>query len=351
MKISFIINEPVQDANGGYKMVYMYANSLVHSGHDVSIYYLCRKGRLFTNYRMPFGVKLEVARFLARKGPKWFSLDKKVNGIVITKISNETINNADAVIATAVNTALPVSKLNANKGEKAYFIQDFENWEISDEEVYDTYALGMKNIVVSKWLKEIVDKYSKEEAIVVSNGIDTNIFYNKNHKRKKHSIVLQYRKKAYKGPEYAMETIKKLNTIYPDLSVSIISVDTPPVDLPSCCIYYQSITPEKVAEINNTCSVFMCTSIKEGYGLPGLEAMACGCVVCSSGYKGVFEYAENEINSLISPVKDSDEMVKNICRAFEDDALRNRIIENAILTGKEKSQEKMAALFESILIS
>lgn len=350
MKISFVINEPVQDATGGYKMVYMYANSFVQAGHEVSIYYWCRRGRLFTNYRFPFFVKMKIACYLAKKGPKWFELDKRIKGIAVKKITNMTIDKTDVVIATAVNTATPVYNLDINKGKKAFFIQDFENWEISDVEVCKTYSLGMKNIVVSNWLKEIVDKYSINESVVISNGIDTSIFHDEGKERDNHSLVLQYRKTAYKGPEYSLDAIVKLNKLYPDLSVSMISVDEPPINLPSCCKYYQSISPDKVAEINNLSNVFICTSIKEGYGLPGLEAMACGCVVCSSAYQGVFEYAIDRENALLSPIKDVDAMVKNICKVFDNRDIREKLITKSKITSADKSQNKMAELFINVLM-
>lgn len=345
MRVSFVINEPVQDATGGYKMVYMYANSLVELGQSVSIYYWCRRERLFTNYNVPFTAKYQVAALLSAKGPKWFKLDRRVRGKAVKEITDDTIEDADIVIATAVNTAMPVSSLSEKKGKKAYLIQGFENWEYGDKYVYNTYTLGMTNIVVAKWLKDIVDCYAHKPSIVISNGIDTNIFYNQKLTRKRHSIVLQYRNTACKGPEYALQTIQRLQEIYEDLHVSVISTNEPPADLPSCCDYFQSISPEKVAQLNNESEVFICTSVEEGYGLPGLEAMACGCAVCSSGYRGVLEYAIDGVNALLSPVRDVDSMVKNVCAVFENEDLRRRISASANSTAKEKNQSSANKLF------
>ena len=78
--------------------------------------------------------------------------------------------------------------------------------------------------------------------------------------------------------------------------------------------------------------------------------MACGCAVISSSYKGVLEYAVDGENALLSPVRDVDAMVANIVKLFEDDELRERIAENGIKTGKERSLEKSAKEFERILI-
>ena len=330
-------------------MVYMYANSLVEMGHDVSIYYWCRLNMLFSNYPLPFSIKFKVAQILSHKGPKWFHLDKRVKGIAIKTVCNSSIADGDIVIATAVNTAIPVYNLESCKGKKAYFIQDFENWEYTDEMVYKTYALGMQSIVVAKWLKDIVDQHSPKQSILISNGIDTKKFFNKGMTRPKHSIALQYRDAPYKGPQLAIDAVKRLYEIYPDLTVNVISINAAPADLPECCRFYHCISPENVAELNNCSEVFMCTSAEEGYGLPGLEAMACGCAVCSTKYKGIMEYATDGVNALLSPVGDIDTLVHNICSVFESDSLRMRLANNAIATGTYKSHTNMASLFEHTL--
>lgn len=79
----------------------------------------------------------------------------------------------------------------------------------------------------------------------------------------------------------------------------------------------------------------MCSSINEGYGLTGLEAMACGCALCSSEYPGVYEYAKDGYNALLSPIKNSEALANNVSRIFEDDDLRNNLVNN----GQESIKE------------
>lgn len=352
MKISFVINEPVQNATGGYKMVYMYANSLAERGHRVSIYYQCKKERLFSNYKIPFCFKMPIASYLAQRGPKWFKLDSRVDGFAINEINDISIDDNDIIIATAVDTAEKVNNLSQSKGKKFYFIQDYENWNFSDEYVLQTYSLGMKNIVVSKWLKDIVDRYSSEESYLISNGIDTNIFYDKKLFRDNHSVVFQFRDVAmeYKGGMYSIECIEKLKKVYPDLKVRVISTNERPSVMPKFCEYYKSITPEQVSDINNRSEVFICTSVNEGFGLPGLEAMACGCAVCSTSYKGVYEYAEDGFNALLSPIRNVDDMVSNIIEIFKNADLKKRLSSNAIETGIKHSHDLMSDEFENLLL-
>lgn len=351
MEISLVMHFYPMIAGGGPKVIHEYANELVEDGHKITFYYCYYENKKLTRIPMPSTIRFLIQKFrVEHEKLKWIDLDKRIEKRLIKKINDESIKNSDIIIATTIETSKPIGLLDTSKGRKFYFIQDFENWNCSDEEVYASYNLRMTNIVVAKWLKEIVDKHSSTPSYLVSNCIDTNIFHDKGDKRRRHSIVFHYRSADYKGPWYAIETVRKLKEKYCDLMVDVISTEDKPEELPNFCTFHHALSPLEISEINNKTEVFMCASVEEGFGLPGLEAMACGCAVISSSYKGVLEYAVDGENALLSPVRDVDAMVANIVKLFEDDELRERIAENGIKTGKERSLEKSAKEFERILI-
>jgi glycosyltransferase involved in cell wall biosynthesis len=351
MKINFVLPDNSNKPIGGIKVVFEYANWLSEHGYDVFLSF----GTLdiFSKFHLPNIIRKPLAIVVSKyiRPNQWFKLNKNIKKYVFYNMNEKRIRNADVVIATAIETAKPVMRLPNSCGKKVYFIQDFENWNCTDEDVYQTYNLGMTNIVVANWLKNIVDAHSKTPAYLVSNCINTQVFNNKGAERIKHSIVFHYRSADYKGPEYAIEAIRILEEKYPDLKVDVISIEDAPNNLPKSCKFHHKLSAEQIAEINNRTQVFMCTSVEEGFGLPGLEAMACGCAVVSSSYKGVLEYAVDGENALLSPVRDVDAMVNNIVRLFEDDELIKRISENGVKTGKERSLEKSAQKFEEVLIN
>ena len=345
MDIIFVLPGIPGSATGGSKVIFEYCNWLAKEGHNVEIDYFHEKR--YESWLANCLWKTNLFYKSKFVEPKWFDLDKKIKTKVVYK-SSDINGEGKIVIATAIETDAIVQQASAAK--KAYFIQDFENWNCSDEEIYASYNAGMTNVVVAKWLKEVVDKHSSTPSYLVSNCINTNIFYDKGGKRRKHSIVFHYRSADYKGPQYALDSIRKLEEKYDDLVVDVISIEDKPENLPKSCVYHQKITPDEVAEINNRTEVFMCTSIEEGFGLPGLEAMACGCAVVSSSYRGALEYAVDGENSLLSPVGDVKTIVENIVMLFEDDNLRRKISEYGVETGKNRSLEKSAKEFERILM-
>lgn len=348
MQVSFILPSLPRQISGGTKIIFEYANYLVEKGDDVTIYYMVDK--CLNKYCIPKIIGMEFGRIVAFRYPKWIKLSNKIQ-IKGVYLANQ-VAKGDIVIATAIRTSFFVKSLSHTCGKKAYFIQGFENWSFSDEEVYQSYQLGMSNIVIARWLKDIVEQKSGQEAFYVSNGIDNNIFFAVNpvKKRKSHTIAFHYRSETIKGATYAIEVIKKIKNKYCDTEVYVIGREERPKELPQWCQYIKNASAQEVAKIDNEVEVFLCTSVSEGFGLPGLEAMACGCALVTTNYLGAMEYAVHGKNSLVEPVKDIEGLTDAVSRLFDDDELRGRISKEAILTGREYSFRNSAIKFRNILI-
>lgn len=344
-KISFVLHDCPKSPNGGTKVIYEYAEYLSRKGYTVTIYY----NWAFNKYHLPLWVRKVIINCVVNYWPTWFHLDRRIKRRNVYSIDDNNIKDADIVIATDIRTAVPVSRLAAQKGKKCYFIQDYENWDNSDNYVNYTYSLGMTNITVANWLKKIADRYGKKPAICVSNSINTDIFNYKNLVHPLHSIAFHYRSDSYKGCEYAIEAVRKLKEKYLDLEVFVVGREDRPKELPDFCSYKKDASAEEVADINNHSTVFICSSTVEGFGLPGLEAMACGCVLVSTRYDGVLEYAKDEVNALLSPIKDADGLVRNTIRIFEDEKLRNNLSRQALLTAESRTLDKSCLAFEQAI--
>lgn len=212
MNICFVLTNYDRRPSGGFKIVYEYANRLCAKRHKVSIFYI--NNTALINKPIPAFTRDPLIALFTRMFPRWFKLDKRIRKVNGRKGYNEYIKDVDVVIATAVQTAEFV-KDNFNC-KKAYFIQGYENWGISDEYVTSTYKLGLKNIVISKWLKGIVDKYSKEPSVLISNPIDINAYKIKNTDRYKHSVAFLNHIGEHKGTQYTIKAIELLKEKYPD---------------------------------------------------------------------------------------------------------------------------------------
>ena len=334
---------------GGYKVVYEYANFLIKNGYDVAIYYDINDGE--NKKHLPKILMRIYRRLFLLNYPYYFKLDKKVKQYGLRKYDKKYIRTSDYNIATAPTTAYGIHKLN-NDSKQLYFIQGYENWGNSEEYLIETYKYNMKKIVVSDWLKDIVKKYSNDEIILIRNGLDLNKFKPlidlKN--RDKFKIAMIYRVGENKACKYGLDAICELKKKYKKLELNVCGDALPKEYLNKAWIHFKKdATENDVIEMLNNSSIYVCTSIFEGFGLPGLEAMACGCALVTTNCKGPREYA-NENNAIICKSKSKKEIYLSIEKYLINDDLRKNHIQNALKTVEkwniEESKEKFAQLLQ-----
>lgn len=319
--------------SGGYKVVYEYANRLSSDGIGVTIIYpnTKRRGKHSLVSRLR-----DVARFVVRginKGYRsaWFTLDRKIRCRYVWTLENARIPNECVCVATAVETAYSLETLRSEgeipeSAKLIYFIQDYENWYATDEEVAASYHFAMKKIVIARWLQSVVESVG-EQAEFVPNGFDFKFFRYSipAERRDRNQIVYMYHVDKRKGVSVAMEAFGIAKRRHPELRVSLFSVYDAPKDLPEWCSFYKKPDQETFNRLYNSAAIYVGSSYVEGWGLTVGEAMQCGCAVACTGNKGYLEMARNEETALVSPVGDAKALAENICRLIEDDALRLRI--------------------------
>ena len=174
--ITFIFPHPVDGPTGGYKVVYEYANRLVTDGYRVNIVY---SGSLFWMKKSLYFKLTNCVRYVERlikgySGRRWFDLDKRVKEHFSFSLNYQHLPKSDIYVATSPYTAMYVKDYPTDR--KYYFIQDYENWgAVTDEILCETYHFSLKKIVISNWLKEIMDEEGVE-CEVIPNGFDFNYF-------------------------------------------------------------------------------------------------------------------------------------------------------------------------------
>lgn len=349
MKICFVLPKFSRLPIGGYKIVFEYANRLDAEGHKVFIVF--KNDDSLASYRLPKWIKKIIANILTSAGPKWFSLNNAITWLSSTQQGSlRKVEDSDVVFATGIQTVEMVKK-NFHKAKKLYLIQGYENWGISEEYLWGSYRCGFTNIVVSNWLKDIVEKYTDQKACLIKNPIDCNLYQCRvrQNDRKPHVLGLLYHTHPLKGLQYAFEAIYKLKERYEDLEVEMFGAHPKPENLPDWIHYSRSLSQSQTVDLYNKVQVFLCASVEEGFGLTGLEAIACGACLVSTAYTGVLEYAENEYNALLSPVKDVDMLVANVSRLFDNEEERIRIAANGIESVKKYSWDVAMQRLNEIL--
>lgn len=77
--------------------------------------------------------------------------------------------------------------------------------------------------------------------------------------------------------------------------------------------------------------------------------MACGAALVTTNFDGAKEYAKNEVNSLVVPVKDWDGISEKVQMLIDDDEYRIRLAQNGVKSANRFSWDKAYNKFSSAL--
>ena len=253
----------------------------------------------------------------------------------------------DVVVTTFWPTAtdwLPAIRRRQPSVRAMYFIQDYEAWFVPEEDhdgrkrIVDSYGLVDGRIVTSHWLarKLLTDGY---QSTVVPIGVDPHVFYPRGPRapRPRRRILVQARPETpWRGWAAAVTTLNLLWQRRDDFEAVLFGCD----DEALCqsgqfldCPHLNAglITSRSaMAALYSRCDLLFDPSHYQAFGLPGLEAMACGIPTVLPADGGLTEYAAHEHNTLLAA--ETGDRVKAIERVFDDDRLRARLVETGLAT-------------------
>ena len=329
MKITFIASGI--GLGGGTKAIFEFANHLHARGHDVSVVYpLISMGRRakWYNLRSLAGRALQVAADVAHGVYiDWFDL--KANLIRVPRLSGRFVPDADIVVATWWETAYYVSEYGSSKGEKFYLVQHYEVWGGPEEKVNNSYKLGLHNIVNSTWLRNILrDKLNAPVEALILHAPDWDQFYPEAVEKNNDivRILIPYRRIEWKGIEDGIKAFEIAREKCPNVRLVMFG-DAPGEDVPNYVEFHQRPSSDELRKIYNSCDILLFPSHCEGFGMPPMEAMACGCAVVSTSVGAIPDYTIPGETALVSPPRSPGLLAENIIRLVEDKDLLKRISE------------------------
>ncbi|MCB2426630.1 glycosyltransferase family 4 protein [Methylophaga sp. TMB456] len=354
MKISFVL--PALNLTGGVRVVGIYSKLLSERGHNVTILY-------------PKPLKLTIKKKI-KKLINLFLWKSEINkprcpyfdhGLAKVKslsfhsgVIAEEIPDADIVIATFWNTAEWVAKMPDSKGIKYYFIQHYElhPW-LPVDRVKATFQLPFKRIVVSPWIADCLRDYEGCEIdALVLNGVDTNQFFSvARMKQTQMTVGFMYSPRRYKGCQIAIEAIIAVKQKCPDLRVLVFGsqLASEEIPLPEFVEFHLNPEQSKIKDIYSQCDAWLFSSIKEGFGLPILEAMACGTPVIGTPAGAATSIINSENGVLLDDYSASKtaDAILSISNLTEHEWLNMSI--RAIETAKLYSWENAVIEFENAI--
>jgi glycosyltransferase involved in cell wall biosynthesis len=124
-----------------------------------------------------------------------------------------------------------------------------------------------------------------------------------------------------------------------DLKVMLNNMEA--MDLYEHIIITGYVSDEDLPVLYQMSQLFLFPSLREGFGIPIIEAMACGVPVITSNTSSMPEVA-GDAGHLIDPNK-TDDIYKGMLKIMSDHTYKNELIQRGLKRSKQFSWNKMAS--------
>jgi glycosyltransferase involved in cell wall biosynthesis/GT2 family glycosyltransferase len=299
LSIGFI--EPHLKPVGGIRRVLETGNRLIERGHRVSIYLPDERSKACEWMRclprvasVSDGTEDELDFLIFNHEPQWYLLERFERA------------------RRTVFLALSHSRLYGKSG----------SWE-SLRCAVDLYLAN------STWTAENIEREIGVRPEVVPSGVDTELFRPGDGERE-YPVLCVGDRRPWKGTSVIEEACRIL-------------------DLPLAKLLDEDLSQDELADRYRRAETFAVGSPLEGFGFPGLEALASGVPLVTTDNGGCREYAVDGETALIVPPDDPAAMAHAIGRLRSDPELRTRLVENGLATARRFSWDEAALGLESEL--
>lgn len=179
------------------------------------------------------------------------------------------------------------------------------------------------------------------------SGYPMRYFSQKRGEKSEITVLMPLRNHKEKGPTYGIEALKIVYNIKnkSNSNVKFVSYGDYKGDIPNFIDFKGSISLEELVRLYQGSDIFIVPSLSEGFSLPGLEAMACGCAVIATMNGGSEQHIINHQNGILVNPANSQELAKVIIELINNDQLRMTLVKNGFETVKNYTYSKACDRF------
>jgi glycosyltransferase involved in cell wall biosynthesis len=214
---------------------------------------------------------------------------------------------------------------------------------------------------VSRRTSDLLDRYfQRQDVRVIPNGVDAGHFSpaarlarrararcNRNFQGNDFVLLLVGNDWGVKG----VPTILAAMAALPTLPLHLVVAGTDDVEsfrkmagrLNLSSRFHREPPQDDVMDFYATADLYVSPSREDSFGLPVLEAMACGLPVITSKFAGVSELITHEVNGLVLCDPQAPQALARLLeRVFMDESLRKRIAEAGAITAQQWTWDRNA---------
>jgi glycosyltransferase involved in cell wall biosynthesis len=275
-----------------------------------------------------------------------------------------SVPNADAVIATYFYTAWPVA---LRAGSRAfYYVQHYESLFCQDPHskirhlalqpyrgvCESTYRLPFHFLANSHWVARVLKERFDAVARVVHPGVDTSTFCPRPTPAvgtARPKVLAVGRRAPWKGFCDLDRALQILWNQRLEFELMIASQEEIPISGEYPVKWTRPRTDEELVDLYHSADLVVHPAWYEGFGLPVLEAMACGTPVVVTRCGGVEDFAVHQMNCWMVEPQDPPGLAEGIRRVLSDSSMRSRFAQEGPVTARAFAWDKSAQQLESAL--
>ncbi|HEV3213977.1 MAG TPA: glycosyltransferase family 4 protein [Acidimicrobiales bacterium] len=355
LRVSYVLPKLIDHPVGGYKVHYQYADGLARRGHRVTLVHPVTEGARA-------GLRAHLACWRARARQRrtsrppisWFEFDASVRSRIVPTLRADRLPAADVTVLTAWQTAERTPSPPRAAGVVVQVVYDYEFWMTQPERrAAIERALGRSDVahvatsgVVARMLHEIG---VVPVATIPAGLADGEFGLDVPPEHRDRVVGFARRYQPSKDPETARSAIESIHTEAPEATLVCFG-DAPDAELPAWVERLGAVSATELRAFYNRCSVFLLTSRVEGWGLPALEAMACGAVVVSTASGGVEDFLTNDENGVVVPVGDATAMAAATVELLGDPARHARLARRGFDVARTMTVARSLDQLEALLV-
>lgn len=340
-KLKTVFLLPNKGVGGGVRAIVRFGNELLARGHRVRIFYRDDIRGVTNRCRRMY-------RQLRGKTHDWLQ-DFKGPSFKYGELEPRIFSSDELIVSMCARTTFDVWNLPANIGVKILYCHgaEIENWEM----MLESWKLPIPKIAVSSHLVDRVKTEVGQDIIgVAPDGVDTSEYFPCLPDKDRTGVGGSFGWSQSKDPASTIRVMRMLRRRLPMIPLYSFGCGRKSMELRNV-IYKRQPTILEARKIYSRCKVWFLTSVSEGFGLPILEAMACGCAVVSTDCGGPRDIIVNGVNGFLVGVGNTGAMVCKIVALYQDDDLRKKICRNAMKTVRDFTWSEGAAKLENYLLS
>jgi glycosyltransferase involved in cell wall biosynthesis len=325
VRVSFLLSSLW--LSGGVRVIVEYANRLTERGYDITL--IAPRGTLDPDIVAELGAGVTLLTSNVARTPEsslWQNLR-------LTWSLARAVPASDVVVST--HTSATVAGLLASRlwrrGRLVWLYQDFremfagrpyEDWLLRHALLWHECAL-----VVSQYARHELESFTDGKVVVVGEGLSHAEFFRpvpveaRRGSGGPRTIMFLGDMRPRKGLFDFLQAAALVYQQLKDIRLLIVSKEACQIESTVPLEYVYRPTRAELARLYATCDLFVSASWRESFGLPPLEAMACGAPVVLTDSGGVREYALPDRNCLMAPARDPQALAAAMERVLTDTRL------------------------------